>query len=237
MKKIFMPVLLLMLAVSSFAQKTINDPNVQKREVTGFHGVAISGSIELFLSQGEESVAVSANDTKWRDQIVTEVKDGILHIHLENDNKFHLDMGTKKLRAYVSVKNIDHLSSSGSGKIHIEEKLKANKLGIEISGSGNIEGPLAVKNLSVSLCGSANTDFTGTADTSEFHISGSGNIRNYDFSTSYCTASISGSGNVKITVTKELSAHISGSGNLLIKGNGMIKDYTASGSGKFKRVE
>lgn len=232
-----MPVLLLVLAISSFAQKTINDPNVQKRSVTGFHGVAISGSIELFLSQGEESVAVSADDTKWRDKIVTEVRDGILHIYLENQNNFHLDFGTKKLRAYVSVKDIDHLSSSGSGKTHIEETLKSDKLSIEISGSGNVEGPLAVKDLSVGLSGSANTDFTGTADKSEFHISGSGNIRSYDFSTAYCTASISGSGNVKITVTKELSAHISGSGNILIKGNGMIKDYTASGSGKFKRVE
>jgi hypothetical protein len=49
--------------------------------------------------------------------------------------------------------------------------------------------------------------------------------------------SISGSGNVKTTVNKELSAHISGSGNVYIKGDGMIRDYTASGSGKFKRMK
>lgn len=232
-----MPALLVILAISTFAQKTINDPNVEKRAVSGFHGVAIAGSIELFLTQGDESVAVSANDPKWRDKIVTEVKDGILHIYLDNKNKMQFDLGTKKLRAYVSVKDIDHLSSSGSGKIHLEETLKSDKLSIEISGSGNVEGPLAVKELSVGISGSANTDLTGTAEKSDFHISGSGNIRSYDFSTSYCTASISGSGNVKITVTKELSAHISGSGNILIKGNGMIKDYTASGSGKFKRVD
>jgi len=41
---------------------------------------------------------------------------------------------------------------------------------------------------------------------------------------------------VRITVTKELSAHISGSGSVFIKGDGLIRDYSASGSGKFKRV-
>lgn len=93
-----------------------------------------------------------------------------------------------------------------------------------------------MKDFSLGLSGSANADLSGNAEQSDFHISGSGNIRSYDFSTAFCEASISGSGNVKITVTKELSAHISGSGNVLIKGEGLMKDYSASGSGKFKRV-
>ena len=99
-----------------------------------------------------------------------------------------------------------------------------------------MEGAFTTKEFSLGLSGSANADLSGTAEKSEFHISGSGNIRSYDFSTQYCNASISGSGNVKVTVTKELSAHISGSGNVMIKGDGLIRDYSASGSGKFKRV-
>jgi hypothetical protein len=202
--------------------------------------VAISGSIELFLTQGsDESVVISADDPKWRDEIVTEVKDGILRIYPEHRNRIQIDLGMKsrKLRAYVSVKDIDYLSSSGSGKVHIDGSLKSDKLKIDISGSGNIQGALAVKELLVGLSGSANADFSGNAESSDLHISGSGNIRNYDFATQVCKASISGSGNVRITVTKELSAHISGSGNIYIKGNGLIRDYTASGSGKFKRVQ
>ena len=238
MKKVLGCILLAAATLWSAGQKTINDPNAEKRAVSGFHGVSVSGSIELFLSQGnEENVVISANDAKWRDRVTTEVEDGILHIYLDHKDKFHLDWNSStKIRAYVAVKDIDYLASSGSGKTHLDGKIKADKLKIEISGSGNLDGGLAVQQLSIGLSGSANTDISGTADNSEFHISGSGNIRGYDFSTATCNASISGSGNVKITVTKELSAHISGSGNVMIKGNGMIRDYSASGSGKFKRV-
>jgi len=229
MKKVFVSVLLMTATIFAFAQKTINEPNAQKRSVSGYHGVSVSGNIELFLSQGtEESVVIAADDTKWRDKVITDVEDGILRIYMEHDkNQIHLDLNSaKKIRAYVSVKDIDYLSSSGSGKTHLEGTIKADKLKVSIK----------VNEFSVGISGSANTELNGTAEKSDFHISGSGNIRGYDFSTSYCTASISGSGDVKITVTKELSAHISGSGNIMIKGDGMIRDYSASGSGKFKRV-
>jgi len=239
MKNLFLLVAAVSLCTALNAQKTINDPNAQKRAVSGFHGVAVAGSIELFLSQGnEESVVISADDTKIRDKVVTEVRDGILHIYLENEKQFHLDVSlhSKKIRAYVAVKDIDYLSNAGSGKTHVDGKLKSDKLEINISGSGNVDAGVDVKQLSLSLSGSANADLAGNAENSDLHISGSGNIKNYEFSTGYCKASISGSGNVRITVTKELSAHISGSGSVYIKGDGLIKDYSASGSGKFKRV-
>ncbi len=240
MKKIFVSILLSGFVVVALAQKTIHDANAEKRSVSGYHGVAVSGSIELFLTQGsEESVAVSADDPKKLDKVITEVKSGILHIYIENKNKIKIDWdhNSKKIRAYVSVKNIDYLSSAGSGNVHIEGNLKADKLKINISGSGNIKGNLAIKDLIVGLSGSANADLSGNAEKSDFHISGSGNIGTYDFATEFSKVSISGSGNVRTTVTKELSAHISGSGSVYIKGEGLIRDYTSSGSGKFKRVK
>ena len=238
MKNTVLLLIVLAASIGINAQKTVNDPNAQVRSVSGYHGVAVSGSIELFLTQGnEESVVVSADDTKIRDKVITEVDDGILRIYLEHKNKIQIDWPNKnKIRAYVSVKDIDYLSSAGSGKLHIEGNIKADKLKVDISGSGNVEGAVTTKEFSLGISGSADADLSGTAQKSDFHISGSGNIKSYDFSTEYCTASISGSGNVRVTVTKELSAHISGSGNVYIKGDGLIRDYSASGSGKFKRV-
>src|SRR5262245_34697616 len=154
MKNFFLVVATVSLCIALNAQKTINDPNAQKRAVSGFHGVAVSGIIELFLSQGnKESVVVSADDTKVRDKVITEVKDGILHIHLENENKFHWDVGfyAKKIRAYVAIKDIDYLSNAGSGKTHVEGKLKSDKLKIDIAGSGNVDAAVDVKELLLGL--------------------------------------------------------------------------------------
>jgi len=68
--------------------KVINDANAQKRTVSSFHGIAIHSGVDLYLSQGgDETVAVSASDPEYRDRIVTEVEDGILHIYM--DDKWH----------------------------------------------------------------------------------------------------------------------------------------------------
>jgi len=114
MKNTALLLIVFALSISLNAQKTINDPNAQVRSVSGYHGVSVSGSIELFLTQGnEESVVVSADDTKWRDKVITEVDNGVLRIYLERSkNKIQIDWPNQnKIRAYVSVKDIDYLSS------------------------------------------------------------------------------------------------------------------------------
>jgi len=80
MRKVFISVLLAGFSMAALAQKIINDPNAEKRNVSNFHGVEISGGIDLYLSQGEETVAVSASEAKFRDKIRTEVKNGVLKI-------------------------------------------------------------------------------------------------------------------------------------------------------------
>jgi Putative auto-transporter adhesin, head GIN domain len=241
MKKTLLSLFLGIGAISLVAgQKTINDPNAQERAVSEFHGVSVSGSIDLYLTQADkESVVVSAADQKWANEIVTEVEDGVLHIYWKNQRHINLDWGNnpKRMKAYVAIKNVDYIATSGSGDVRLESTIKADKLRVGISGSGNLYGELAVKDLNIGLSGSADTKISGKAEKSSFHISGSGNIGTYDFSTDYCDVSISGSGDVYATINKELSASISGSGDIHIKGDGLIRDFRTSGSGKLKRTK
>src|SRR4051812_33967071 len=99
---------------ASGQQNVINDANVQQRIIPAFHAVHVSGAVDLFLSQGnEDAVAVSASEIKYRDNIKTEVKDGVLRIWY--DNAGHgFSMGGKKMRAYVSVKMLDRLDAAGA---------------------------------------------------------------------------------------------------------------------------
>ena len=99
MKKIFSLIIAVLAISIVFAQKTINDPNAEKRNVSGFHAIHIGGGVDLYLSQGNEAVAVSASEPKYRDKIVTEVKDGILKIYVENENKLiNISWGNRKLK-------------------------------------------------------------------------------------------------------------------------------------------
>src|SRR5450432_1415068 len=91
-----------------FAQQTvINDKNAEVRSVTNFSGIKVSGGIDVYLSQGDSySLAVSAAEDKYRDNITTEVKNGILNIYYNSD-RFSLSSGDKKLRAYISFKTLE----------------------------------------------------------------------------------------------------------------------------------
>ncbi len=52
MKKLLFSLLVTGLITTASAQKTINDPNAEKRNVSGFHAIEVGGGIDLYLSQG-----------------------------------------------------------------------------------------------------------------------------------------------------------------------------------------
>ncbi len=82
---------LALLAGNIYAQEqtVINDKNAQERKLTGFHGVEVSGAIDLYFTQSnEEKVAVSARDEDDIDKLETEVKGGILYIHYKNNKSW-----------------------------------------------------------------------------------------------------------------------------------------------------
>src|SRR5215204_2497405 len=108
MKKLFSLLAITGLITTASAQKTINDANAQKRNVSGYHAIEVSGGIDLYLSQGDEAVAVSASKDEYRDKIITEVKDGVLKIYFEKNN-LKSNWDNRKLKAYVSFKNLDGL--------------------------------------------------------------------------------------------------------------------------------
>src|SRR5258705_13716254 len=91
----------------------VNDVNAEKREASNFHGIHLSSAFDVYLSQGtEEAVAVSASETKFRDRIKVNVKDGILYIDYDSEGKW--GSGNHKLKAYISFKQIDKFTVSGA---------------------------------------------------------------------------------------------------------------------------
>src|ERR1044072_6782360 len=120
MRKILSLFLFRSLMIAASAQKIMNDANAQKRNVSGFHAIEVSGGIDLYLSQGEEAVAVSAAKDEYRDKIMTEVKDGVLKIRYEWRSGLKIDWGNHKLKAYVSAKKLDGLNASGGSDVDIE---------------------------------------------------------------------------------------------------------------------
>ena len=84
MKKIIGSLFAIMIISAVHAQNLVYDANAQVRKAGSFHGVSVGSGIVLYLSQGkEQAVAVSAEEEKYTERIITEVKDGILKIRVD----------------------------------------------------------------------------------------------------------------------------------------------------------
>ncbi len=230
MKKLSVLLIGLLIGAGLYAQQ-VNDPNAEVRQAKDYHGISVSSAFDVYISQGnEEAVAVSAAEVKHRERIKVEVKAGILHIDYDADGKMNWGSGNKKLRAYISFKQIDQLRISGACDVFISGILKADVLSINQSGASDLKGKLDVNKLTVDLSGASDITVTGTATQLSVEASGASDFKGYDLATDICNARASGASDIKITVNKQLSAQASGASDVRYKGNGEIKEVKSSGS-------
>lgn len=234
MKKLLLLAIIFLGSIPVFAQQ-VNDPNAEVRAAKDFTGINVSNAFDVYLSQGgTEAVAVSASEDKYRDRIIVEVKAGVLYISYDNKG-LNWGKGNKKLKAYISFKDINSLKISGACDVYITGVLKANNLFLEQSGASDLKGKVDINKLTVELSGASDVLISGTASQLAIDASGASDFKGYDLMTETCNASASGASDIKITVNKELSANASGASDIRYRGNGLIRDVKSSGSSSVKK--
>jgi hypothetical protein len=236
MKQLFFSLAMVLLAVASRGQKTIiTDPNAQPRAVSGFHAIEVSSAIDLYLSQSDyEAVAVSARETKYRDRIRTEVKDGVLKIWYENEG-WKWDAGNRKLKAYVSFKEIEKLSASGASDIYVDGVIHGGKLDMRLSGASDFKGAVKLTELRIDQSGASDVSINGSVGIVNIEASGASDVKGYDLVADSCTVKASGASDIRISVNKQLNAHVSGASSVHYKGDAVIHDLHSSGASNVSR--
>jgi hypothetical protein len=201
--------------------------------------IEVGGGIDLYLSQGDEAVAVSASETKFRDKIITEVVNGVLKIRYEYEKgmglRITLSETKKKLKAYVSYKELDKLHASGGSDVVMEGTLKAAKLDLELSGGSDFNGKVDVTDLKAGASGGSDLHISGSAKTIDIDVSGGSDFKGFDLVVENCTIDASGGSDVSITANKELNVDASGGSDVHYKGTAVITKVKSSGGGSVKR--
>jgi hypothetical protein len=236
MKRILFPILLIGFQLVAFSQKTISDPNAEVREAKNFHAIELSNAFDVYLTQSnEESVAVSAAETKFRDNIIVEVKSGVLIVRYDSKDKWKWNTGNKKLKAYISFKNLDRLNVSGACDVYIVDNWKADNLKLGLSGASNLKGKLDAQKIMIDLSGASDMTLSGNVGQVNIEASGASNFKGFDMVVDFCDAKASGASDISITVNKELSANASGASDIKYKGSGLIRDIKTSGASNISR--
>lgn len=227
--KSLLVVLFAIFTIPAMAQTVINDKNAEVRSVSSFSGIKVSGGIDVFLSQSNEyALAVSASEDKFRDEIKTEINNGVLTISY-NSGPLRYN-GNRKLRAYVSFKDLESIDASGACDITVNGNFKSNSLKVKLSGACEIKGAVDIDNVQLNLSGASTVKLNGTVQNLKIDASGASDVKNYDLVVDNCMADISGASDVKLTINKSISAKASGASSLNYKGNPERKDVSTSGA-------
>lgn len=237
MRNIFLSLIVLFVSTAIYAQdKVINDPNAEVRNVASFTGIKVSTGIELMLKQGnEDAVAVSSSRKEYTDRIVTEVDNGVLKIYFNSKDGWENNHKNTRLRAYVSVRNLNKLHGSSGATVKIDAVLNISTLDMDF-GSGSIfNGEIKGSNLNLKQGSGSIVNITGEVETVSLKSSSGAICKGYGLASQTCDADASSGGIIEISVAKELEAEASSGGLVHYKGAGTIKNLSTSSGGSIRK--
>lgn len=205
-------ILILVFAVALLATETTWGQKKETRNVSSFSKLNFGVPGKLYLKQGNTEKVELEGDPEILEKVATEISGTSLNIRSKEKN---WNWKGQRITAYVTMKNIEGVSVSGSGDIIGEGTFQAADLDLKVSGSGNLTVQAnASGELEADISGSGNIDVKGKSKSFDSDMSGSGNLT------------------MSATVTNHMDLSISGSGKIVADGSSESVKVSISGSGK-----
>ncbi len=202
----------------------------ETRDPGDFSGVSLSVSAELFISKGEECSVVIEAEENLMPYLETDVRNGRLTV------RSNANITTREdIRIYVTTSDIEVLRTTGSGNINVLDRFSADRLNLEVLGSGNISVEISAREITSSIRGSGDIKLAGRCREHNISIMGSGDMRSDELESGVCKVSVMGSGNAYVWVNSLLDINIMGSGNVYYKGSPDISTRQM-GSGRVRKL-
>ena len=188
----------------------------ETRNVGTFTKISFRLPGKLYLRQGSpQKVEVEAKGDVLK-KIETEVEGSKLVIGKESNwTDWNWGDDDDQIKVYITVKDIDGLSVSGSGDLIGETKIVTGDLDLNVSGSGSLK-------IEADASGAVDGNVSGSGD-----LILKGKCRSFE-------SNVSGSGKVSLTtsITETADFGVSGSGKIEASGSAATVKATISGSGK-----
>lgn len=204
------------------------DIKQETRDVGEYNTVTASGAFNITFAQTSNSQVDLFGDSN------------VLPIIKTNVTNKNLVIGTDGSQCYSTSTNIEVTLSSplitsitldGAGMIN-GNGLNQDELRFITNGSAVINSSFNVNTFEGRINGSGDATYAGTAKDASFYITGTGNIYATTLVTEKSAITISGVGDVRVTVSQELNVTITGAGNVYYYGDPGIINTNITGTGE-----
>lgn len=211
-----------------------NSDKTEYRNVKNFNAVHVSAGIDLYLKMSDtEEVKIVANDDVI-DKIITEVKDGTLHVYMKKSNWGSWNFnGTRKV--YVSVKELNEIHSSSGSDVRSENTLTGENLEVKVSSGADVELDVIYKNFSLDTSSGSDAKISGKTKTFIAEASSGSDIKAASLESKICKVNASSGSDITVNVADEIYAKASSGADIRYSGNPGVKDINESSGGDVQR--
>jgi len=201
------------------------------REAGRFTGVRVSTGIDVYLKQGnDESITVEA-DENLHEYILTEIKDGILHVYTEVNIR-----EAEMKRVYVTMEDIRSIRASSAGDVVGEMPLKTESIELSASSAGDIKLEVYADNIEVNISSSGDITLSGQANSLKADLSSAGDLNAFNLEVKEAEISASSAGDADVNVAERITARASSAGDINYRGNPeYVNAHSSSAGGIHKK--
>lgn len=192
---------------TSLAQALRGNGNIisESRALTGITGLDVSGGFTVEITQGSnEGIRLEA-ESNLIGNIVTEVRNGVLHIY--NDESITT---SKPMKAYVTLKQLERLYITGGVKVTAASTIKSERLRMDLSGGSSVKLALDASTLEADLSGASRVNITGQLSELVAVMSGASKLEAQEVEVKDARVRASGASIVKVMATEKLDVDASG---------------------------
>ena len=228
MKNLTTLALLWLLAlVPALAQST-----TETRALAGFTAIEVSTGIELRLSVGSvQRVAASADTPEMLARLKTEVRNGVLIVRFERDEKEARNRNNivRHLVVEATAPAVASLKGTSGARIVLAGPYATDKLSLDLSSGAMLEGEIRAAALRADMSSGGIASPTGQVQRLTVDVSSGAIFKGQGLQAATCEASASSGGIANVEVRETLTASASSGGLLRYGGPAQVKKSASSG--------
>lgn len=244
MRKIVLSTIVLLITLISYGQSGAN------RQLDSFDAVSAQEGIDVYLTKGGSETARIEADGIDIEDVLTEVRGGMLKIHLAGDNHRSTDVSV-----YVTYRDLKALSASSAASVKVQDKvevsgdfdisassagsvdlnLSANEVDVDVSSSGNVRLQVAASELNAEVSSAGDIDISGQTNFLLVRASSSGDFKGSELTTKEAETRASSGASIRLRVTEKLEARASSGASIRYKGDPKNVDADSSSGGSVRK--
>lgn len=219
--------------------KVHNDPKAKERVLTsGFSAISVTSGIQLFITQSDHvALAVSASEERFEENLKTEVVKGVLKIYYDTEGLSYFNYKNRKLIAYLSVKDIQSIKSSGGAITRLVNPFTLDDLSIECTSGSLLNGTVTLSSLQANASSGAQVNLSGTVGNVDISVNSGAIFKGASLQTQTCTALANSGAAVNIAVEREMTAFAKSGASISYTGNATLKKSSVNGGAVVNKVK